>query len=91
MKELEEQKSFVYFYEGMSAEEDVVNQVGNQQQVSVTVESHLVNVKMHSGTESHLGVELQNEVNAHSNYKVCGYEKDADIPEKDVRSDSEAD
>ena len=38
MKELEEYKSFVYFYEGMTIDEDVVNQVANQQQVSVTVE-----------------------------------------------------
>ena len=29
MKELEELKSFVYFYEGKSTKEDVVNQVAN--------------------------------------------------------------
>ena len=28
-KKLEEYKSFVYFYEGMSDEEDVANQIGN--------------------------------------------------------------
>ena len=31
MKELEEYKSFLYFYEGMHVDEDVVNQVANQQ------------------------------------------------------------
>ena len=35
MKELEEYKSFVYFYEGMPIEEDATNKVGNQQQVSM--------------------------------------------------------
>ena len=30
MKKLEEYKSFVYFYEGMPAEEDAKNQVTNQ-------------------------------------------------------------
>ena len=29
IKRLEEYKSFVYFYEGMPTEEEVVNQVGN--------------------------------------------------------------
>ena len=37
----------MYFYEGMSAEEEVVNQVGNQQQVSVSTESQPMNVKLH--------------------------------------------
>ena len=30
MKELEEYKSFVYFYKGMPADEDVVNQVAKE-------------------------------------------------------------
>ena len=51
MKELVGYKSFVYFYKGMLADEDVVNQVANQQQVSVTVESHTMNTELHSGTE----------------------------------------
>ena len=34
-KKLEEYKSFMYFYEGMSDEEDVSNQIGNQQQISI--------------------------------------------------------
>ena len=38
-KKPEEYKSFVYFYEGMSDEEDVTNQIGNQQQITVSAES----------------------------------------------------
>ena len=30
MKEPEEYKSFVYFYEGMNDDEDIVNQIENQ-------------------------------------------------------------
>ena len=37
IKKLEEDKSFVYLYEGMPAKEEVSNQVGNQQQVLVFV------------------------------------------------------
>ena len=42
----------------MPTEEDVVNQVANQQQVSVIVDSHTMNVELHSGTELHSAVEL---------------------------------
>ena len=42
----------------MLVEEDVVNQVANQQQVLVTIESHTMNVMLHSRTELHLGVDL---------------------------------
>ena len=58
MKEPKEYKLFLYFYEGMLVEEDVVNHVTNQQQVSVTVESHTINVELHSRIEWHLDVEL---------------------------------
>ena len=40
MKEPQEYKSFVYFYEGMPAKEDAANQVINQQQVLVL--SHIL-------------------------------------------------
>ena len=49
MKELEEYKSFVYVYAGMPTEEDATNQVTNQKEVSVTVESHTMNAKLHLG------------------------------------------
>ena len=42
----------------MLAEEDGVNQVENKQQVSVTIESHTMNVNLHLGIELHLGVKL---------------------------------
>ena len=61
MKELEEYKSFVYFYEGMHVEEDVANQATNQQKVSMIVESHTMNVELHLGTKLYLDAELQNE------------------------------
>ena len=48
IKKPKEYKSFVYFYEGMPNEEDVANQIGNQQQVLVSVESQPVNVELHS-------------------------------------------
>ena len=32
-KQSEDYKSFVYFYEGMTTEDNVANQVGNQQQI----------------------------------------------------------
>ena len=42
----------------MPIDEVVVNQVVNQHQVSVTVESHTINAELHSGTELHLGAKL---------------------------------
>ena len=42
----------------MPANEDFVNQVVNQQEVSVTVESHPMNAELHLGTELHSDAEL---------------------------------
>ena len=42
IKRPEEYKSFIYFYEVMPTKEEVSNQVGNQQQVSITIESQQV-------------------------------------------------
>ena len=67
MKELEEYKSFAYFYEGMPTDEDVVNQVTNQQKVLVTIESHTMNV------------EFQNKVEAHSNSKISVHERNVEL------------
>ena len=47
-KKLEEYISFVYFYEGMTTEEQATNEVGNQQKVLVLVKSQLVNAMLHS-------------------------------------------
>jgi hypothetical protein len=44
-KEPEQYKSFIYFYEGMPNEEITANPVGNQQQISITAESQLVNAE----------------------------------------------
>lgn len=70
MNELEEYKSFVFFYENMLADADVVNQVVNQQQVSVIAESHTMNLELHSGTKLHLGAKLHNQVEAHFDSKI---------------------
>ena len=91
IKELEEYKSFVYFYEGMPTDEDVVNQVANQQQVSVTTKSHTMNVELHLATKLQSGVELQTEVEAHSNFEISIHERDAELPDREVLSDSEVD
>ena len=42
----------------MPTEEDATNEAANQHQVLVTVESHTMNVDLHSGTELHLDVKL---------------------------------
>ena len=63
-KKLDEYRTFVYSYEGMPIEEDVVNQIGIQQQILVSAESQLVNVKLHSEAE------LQNERNAQLILKI---------------------
>ena len=92
MKKIEEYKSFVFFYEGMPSKEDVTDQFGNQQKVSVIAESHSMNVKFYSITELHLKIELhsrtilhsdadpKNEVYIHSDSKVSVHERDAKIP-----------
>ena len=89
MKEPEVYKSFVYFYEGMPTEE-ATNQVGNQQQVSVTTDTHPMNTKMHSGTKLYLDVELQNEEIKHFDSKVSTHERDVEIPDRDAYSDTKA-
>ena len=57
-KESKQYRSFIYFYDGIPNEEDVVNQVANQKQVSIPAESQTMNVELHLGTESCLGAEL---------------------------------
>ena len=90
MKGPKEYKSFVYFYEGMLAEEDATNQAANQQQVSVTTESHPMNAKLHLGTKPHSDAKLQNENGAHFDSEISVNERDAEIPDRDVHSDSKA-
>ena len=68
----------------MPTKEEVANQVGNQQQVSVSAESQLVNVEFHSYAK------LWNEENAHFDSEISTHEKDVELPERDFHSDSEA-
>ena len=58
-KELEQYRSFIYFYDGIPNEEDVINQVANQQQVLIPTKSQTVNAKLH------LGVKLQSRIELH--------------------------
>ena len=48
------------------------------------VESHTMNVKLHSGTKLHSGVKLQNEVWAHSNFEISVHERDFELPDRDI-------
>ena len=49
-----------------------------------------MNVKLHSGIELHLDVELQNEVNAHSDSEISVHERDVEQPDRDAHSDFKA-
>ena len=91
MKELEEYKSFVYFYEGMIVDKDVLNQPAKQQQVSMTTESHIMNFDVHSETEMNLDAELQNEVEVYFDSDISVHERDFELLEKHVHSDSKID
>ena len=71
----------MYSYEGMPIEEDVVNQIEIQKKVSVSVESQLVNVELHSKSK------LQNEENAHSDFEISTHERDVELSDREVHSD----
>ena len=53
------------------------------------VKSHTMNIELQSGTELHSGVELQNEFDAHYDSKISVHERNVEIPNRDVHSDSE--
>ena len=55
----------------------------------MTIESHTMNVKLHSRTKLHSGDELQNEVEAHSDSKISVHERDVELVDRDVHSDLE--
>ena len=44
-KESENYRSFVYFHDGLPNQEDTMNQTPNQQQISISVESQIMNVE----------------------------------------------
>ena len=90
IKKPKEYKSFVYYFEGMYAEEEAANQVEIQQQVSVSAESQLVNVKLNLGTKLHSDAELKNEENAHSNSKFSTHDRDVELPKRNMHSYSKA-
>ncbi|MDF3675394.1 hypothetical protein, partial [Enterobacter hormaechei] len=81
-KKMEEYRTFVYSYEGMTAEEDDVNQIETQQQVSVSAESQPVNVELHSEAE------LQNEGNEQSDSEDGIH--DEEQPDNEEHSDPES-
>ena len=84
IKKLEEYRSFVYFYEGMPTKEEVANPIVNQQQVSISAKSQLVNIELH------LDAELQNEENAQSDSEISTHERDNELLERYVCSDFDA-
>ena len=68
----------------MPDEVDATNQNGNQQQTSVSTKSQLVNVKLH------LDAEPQNIRSAHSDSEISTHERDEELPDREVHSDSDA-
>ena len=48
-----------------------------------------MNVELHSRTDLYLGVELQNEDNAHSNFEISVHERDVELLDREVHSDLE--
>ena len=68
----------------MSNEEDAANQIRDQQFFLVFSDSQPVNAELHSDAE------LQNEGNAHSDSKISIHERDEELPDRDVNSDSNA-
>ena len=58
--------------------------IGNQQQVSISPESQPVHVELYSDDE------LQNEDNVHSNSESSTHERDVELPNRDVQTDSDA-
>ena len=74
----------------MLTNEDAINQVANQQQVSVTAEMHTMNVELHLVTELHSGVKLQNKVEAYSNSEISVHGRDVEIPDIDAHSNTKA-
>ena len=49
-----------------------------------------MNVELHSTVEFHLGAMLQNEENAHFDSEISTHGRNAEIPMRDVHSDTEA-
>ena len=47
-----------------------------------------MNAKQNVGTELHSNVELQNEENAHFDFEISEHERDVELPDRDVHSDS---
>ena len=68
----------------MPIEEEAVNQVETQQQVSVSAKSQPVNVELHSEAE------LQNEEDAHFDSEISTHERDVELLDREVYSDPES-
>ena len=67
----------------MPTKEEATNTIANQQQVSVSINSQLVNVELH------LDVKLQNEEDANFDSKVGTHGRDAELPKRDVHGEFE--
>ena len=48
-----------------------------------------MNEELYSGTELHLGTELQNEVEAHFDFEISVHERDVELIDREVHSDLE--
>ena len=72
----------------MPTNEYFLNQVANQQQVLMTVESHTMNVGLHSGIKLQSSVELQTEVEAHSDFDISVHKRNFKSPNREVHRGS---
>ena len=71
----------------MPTDEDVVN----QQQVLVATMSYTMNAKSYSGTELQSRTKLQKEDEEHFDSKISVHERNVELPDSKVHSDSEVD
>ena len=75
-----------------------MNQTPNQQQISISVESQIMNGEPQSGNKSrsraklqtHVEAKLQNEEDAHSDSEIRTHGRNAETYERDVHNDIEA-
>ena len=73
----------MYYYEGMYANvDDTMKQVANQQE-SMTIKSHKMDVKLHSGAE------LQLEAKVHFNAKISLQERNVELHNREVYNEPE--
>lgn len=72
----------------MPVDEDVIYKVTNQQHVLVTIESHMMNVELNSGTNLQSRAELQTKAETHFGSEISLHERYVELPNIAVKIDS---